>query len=208
MRHFVEHSIGIVTALVPVIGYEQATSVAKEALETGQGVYDVVMVARPADARTARQGSRSGVDDGRPPFLARAEDLEMAGLRLDSAGLIKMKTLDDALVHLQRIHGIVEQYAIAVKRNQPSSTFAMNLRRQLPTLAANLKAQFGMVSEQVTALALASTRGSSENQRVRTLREGVAQLRQALEIAATQTKERHAVKGDAGPGEDGSGEHA
>jgi len=135
----------------------------------------------------------------------------MAGLRLDSAGLIKMKTLDDALVHLQRIHGIVEQYAIAVKRNQPSSTFAMNLRRQLPTLAANLKAQFGMVSEQVTSLALASTRGSSENQRVRTLREGVAQVRQALEIAATQTKERHAVKDDKGSGDetaDGSGGHA
>ena len=43
MRYFVEHSIGIVTALVPVIGYEQATSVAKEALESGQGVFDVVM---------------------------------------------------------------------------------------------------------------------------------------------------------------------
>jgi aspartate ammonia-lyase len=43
MRYFVEHSIGIVTALVPVIGYEQATSVAKEALESGRGVYDVVL---------------------------------------------------------------------------------------------------------------------------------------------------------------------
>jgi aspartate ammonia-lyase len=43
MRHFVEHSIGIVTALLPAIGYDQATSVAKEALESGQGVYDVVM---------------------------------------------------------------------------------------------------------------------------------------------------------------------
>jgi aspartate ammonia-lyase len=43
MRHFVEHSIGIVTALVPVIGYEHATSVAKEALESGAGVFDVVM---------------------------------------------------------------------------------------------------------------------------------------------------------------------
>jgi len=43
MRHFVEHSIGIVTALVPVIGYEHATSVAKEALETGLGVFEVVM---------------------------------------------------------------------------------------------------------------------------------------------------------------------
>ena len=43
MRHFVEHSIGIVTALVPVIGYETSTSVAKEALDTGRGVYDVVL---------------------------------------------------------------------------------------------------------------------------------------------------------------------
>jgi aspartate ammonia-lyase len=43
MRQFVEHSIGIVTALLPVIGYERATAVAKEALETGKGVYDVVM---------------------------------------------------------------------------------------------------------------------------------------------------------------------
>ncbi len=42
MRYFVEHSIGIVTALVPVIGYENATAVAKEALESGRGVYDVV----------------------------------------------------------------------------------------------------------------------------------------------------------------------
>ncbi|MEO7083016.1 MAG: aspartate ammonia-lyase [Gemmatimonadaceae bacterium] len=43
MRYFVEHSIGIVTALVPVIGYEQATAIAKEALESGEGVYDVVL---------------------------------------------------------------------------------------------------------------------------------------------------------------------
>jgi hypothetical protein len=135
----------------------------------------------------------------------------MAGLRLDSAGVIKMKTLDDALLHLQRIHGIVEQFAIAVKREQPSSVFAMNLRRQLPTLAENLKAQFGMVAEQVTSLNLASSRGSSENQRVRTLREGVAQVRQALEIAATQTKDRHALKDDKGSDEeaaDGSGERS
>ena len=43
MRQFVEHSIGIVTALVPVIGYEHATAVAKEALESGRGVYEIVM---------------------------------------------------------------------------------------------------------------------------------------------------------------------
>jgi aspartate ammonia-lyase len=42
MRHFVEHSIGIVTALVPVLGYERASEIAKEALESGRGVYDLV----------------------------------------------------------------------------------------------------------------------------------------------------------------------
>jgi aspartate ammonia-lyase len=42
MRHFVEHSIGIVTALVPLLGYETSTEIAKTALETGVGVYDLV----------------------------------------------------------------------------------------------------------------------------------------------------------------------
>jgi aspartate ammonia-lyase len=42
MRYFVEHSIGIVTALVPIIGYEKCTLIAKQALETGRGVYDLV----------------------------------------------------------------------------------------------------------------------------------------------------------------------
>ena len=43
LRHFVEHSIGIATALVPTLGYSVATQVAKEALESGRGVYDVVL---------------------------------------------------------------------------------------------------------------------------------------------------------------------
>src|SRR5581483_10212602 len=36
MRWFVEHSIGVVTALLPAIGYEAATRVARQALETGR----------------------------------------------------------------------------------------------------------------------------------------------------------------------------
>ncbi|HEU4993909.1 MAG TPA: aspartate ammonia-lyase [Gemmatimonadaceae bacterium] len=43
MRFFVEQSIGIVTALVPAIGYEKATAIAKEALESGRGVYELVL---------------------------------------------------------------------------------------------------------------------------------------------------------------------
>jgi aspartate ammonia-lyase len=43
MRWFVEHSVGIITALVPIIGYETSTEIAREALETGRGVYELVM---------------------------------------------------------------------------------------------------------------------------------------------------------------------
>ena len=42
-RNMVMNSIGIVTALNPVIGYEASTKVAKEALETGKGVYELVL---------------------------------------------------------------------------------------------------------------------------------------------------------------------
>jgi aspartate ammonia-lyase len=42
LRWMVEHSIGLVTALVPWIGYERSAALAKEALATGRGVYELV----------------------------------------------------------------------------------------------------------------------------------------------------------------------
>ncbi len=42
-RSLVERSIGIVTALNPVLGYEVSTQLAKEALETNRGVYELVL---------------------------------------------------------------------------------------------------------------------------------------------------------------------
>jgi aspartate ammonia-lyase len=42
-RSLVENSIGLVTALNPVIGYEKSTQLAKEALETNRGVYELVL---------------------------------------------------------------------------------------------------------------------------------------------------------------------
>lgn len=42
-RRLVERSIGLVTALNPYIGYEKSTEIAKEALETGQSVYEIVL---------------------------------------------------------------------------------------------------------------------------------------------------------------------
>lgn len=42
-EHMVKNSIGIVTALNPYIGYKNSTVIAKEALETGKSVYDLVL---------------------------------------------------------------------------------------------------------------------------------------------------------------------
>ncbi|MFV0480764.1 MAG: aspartate ammonia-lyase [Campylobacteraceae bacterium] len=42
-KELVLNSIGLVTALNPFIGYENSTIVAKEALETGKSVYDIVL---------------------------------------------------------------------------------------------------------------------------------------------------------------------
>jgi len=42
-QDFVHNSIGIVTALNPVIGYDKSAAIAKEALATGGSVYDLVL---------------------------------------------------------------------------------------------------------------------------------------------------------------------
>lgn len=42
-RRYVHDSIGVVTALNPIIGYKNSTKIAKEALETGKGVYELVL---------------------------------------------------------------------------------------------------------------------------------------------------------------------
>ncbi len=42
-RSYVHNSIGIVTALNPVIGYKNSTKIAKEAMETGRSVCDLVL---------------------------------------------------------------------------------------------------------------------------------------------------------------------
>ena len=42
-RSYVENSIGLVTALNPVLGYEKSVAIAKEALETNGSVYQLVL---------------------------------------------------------------------------------------------------------------------------------------------------------------------
>jgi aspartate ammonia-lyase len=43
LRERVQNSIGLVTALSPALGYENASAVAQEALTTGRGVVELVL---------------------------------------------------------------------------------------------------------------------------------------------------------------------
>jgi aspartate ammonia-lyase len=42
LKHYMDTTIGIVTALNPVLGYEKTTELAKEALESGKGVLELI----------------------------------------------------------------------------------------------------------------------------------------------------------------------
>ena len=117
----------------------------------------------------------------------------MAGEILDASGTIKLKVLDDALLLTQRLNALNEQFALNAKAGTPSGSLFSSIKRQLQTLAANLKSHFGMISDQVTNVLISSSRGSSDVNRVRAIREGIAQIRQGIDIGMTHTRQKHTV---------------
>lgn len=123
----------------------------------------------------------------------------MAGVKLDGAGAQKMKTLEEALATMQTIHGHVERMAIDVKNQRGAGVIPQQIKRIATPLQGQLKGQFGLIADQVSAMILAAGRGGGEQTKVRALREFVGQIRQALEISATKVKEQHAVPIEVSP---------
>ncbi len=117
----------------------------------------------------------------------------MAGLILDSKGTIKMEVLNKAMHDLYRLNGLAETLNANAKKGANSASLNATIKRYLQTMAAQLKTHFGMVSDQATNLMISSSRGSSDAGRARVLKEGLAALKQALEIGITQTIAKHEV---------------
>ncbi len=127
-----------------------------------------------------------------------------AGPKLDGAGAAKLETLEDALAQLQRIHAMVERMAIAARTPQGAAPLVAQLKRTATPLVGQLRGQFGLIADQVAAMLLAASRGGSDQTRVRGLREGVAQIRTAIEIAIARVKEKHTIDAHAaGPPPEG-----
>lgn len=117
----------------------------------------------------------------------------MAGLILDASGTIKMKVLDDALLMTQRLNALNEQFALSAKNGTPTPSLKAAIGRTLHTLAANLKSHFGMISDLVNNVVISSSRGSSDVNRVRVIREGLAQIRQGIDVGMISTRNKHAI---------------
>ena len=123
----------------------------------------------------------------------------MAPGKLDGAGAVKMSTLKDAHLLIQRVHGLVEQMAMAQKKEQPTSVLGMQLRRAATPLVGMLKGHFGPMADTVSNMILVATRAGNEGAKVRSLREMIASLKSQLEISTNKVKEHHMSEGDAPP---------
>ncbi len=123
----------------------------------------------------------------------------MAGIKLDGAGAAKMKTLEEALITLQQLHGMVERMAIDVKNQKPAGVIPMQIKRAAAPLVGQLKGQFGMIADQVSAMLLVAGRGGGDQVKVRAYREYVAQIRTAMEMAQNKVKKDHAVEIEIAP---------
>ncbi|MFL5579478.1 MAG: hypothetical protein ACJ8AO_03820 [Gemmatimonadaceae bacterium] len=113
--------------------------------------------------------------------------------KLDGAGQSKMAALESATMFVQRLHGLVEAAALQVKGQQSIAVFGAQFRRAAMPLVGLLKGQFGMIADLVSNLILVATRGGGDQAKIRTMREGIGQLKVQLELAANQTKDKHAV---------------
>ena len=113
---------------------------------------------------------------------------------LTGAGAQRLQTVQDATLMLQALHGIVEKMAMALRAGQPLQPYSQKLKRASTPLAELLKGHYGLLSDQVTALYLMSTRGGGDRVRVNNLREAIGGLRNALEIAERKVYEEYGVK--------------
>ncbi|HEY5547215.1 MAG TPA: hypothetical protein VIK50_14275 [Gemmatimonadaceae bacterium] len=116
---------------------------------------------------------------------------------IDGAGLAKLQTLESAVTLVQRLNTIVERMAQAQRMQQPLAQFRQQIQRAAAPVASLLKPQFEPIATMVTNLVLVSTRGGTDANKVRSLRESVAQIRVQLEATETRVRQQHTIVDEA-----------
>lgn len=118
----------------------------------------------------------------------------MAKPTVDGPGQAKLQQLETATSIAQTVHGIVEQYALAIKNAQPTSSYPQQIKRAATPLVGLLRSQFQLLADLASDLILITTRGGGADQaKIRMLRERVGQLKSGIELSVTSTLSKHAV---------------
>lgn len=115
------------------------------------------------------------------------------GTRIDGPGLAKLETLEQALTLVQRLNTIVERMAQSQRMMQPLAQYRQQIQRAAAPIASLLKPQFEPISVMLTNLVIVSTRGGSDQQKVRSLRESVAQIKAQLDASMGRVRKEHTV---------------
>ena len=123
----------------------------------------------------------------------------MGSTKLDGAGAQKLKTLEDALITIQQLHGMVERMAMEVTNKKPIGVMPMQLKRMAAPLVGQLKGQFGPIADLVSSMILVAGRGGGDIMKVRAYREHIGQLRQMVDFAEKKVKRDHSVAIDIAP---------
>lgn len=120
----------------------------------------------------------------------------MMATKIDGAGLAKLETIEQAVTQVQRLNTIVERMAQSQRNNQPLAQYRQQIQRAAAPVASLLKSQFEPIADMITNVVLISSRGGSDQQKVRSLREAVAHIKVQLEAADSRVRKQHTVDED------------
>jgi len=104
----------------------------------------------------------------------------MAIRKLSSKAQVHLAALDEFSQKIQRVYGLVEQYAAA---RAGTEVLTMALKRNFAQLKRELMGGgMDQLSQLAGSMEIASTRGTSQQTRTRILREGVGSLKFQIEF--------------------------
>ena len=117
----------------------------------------------------------------------------MAGKKMSAGALQQLEILEQTRRKLDRIHGLVEQYAVMRKGQDQHA--AMISRAALEMGRTLLASGFGVMADHANQLGMWARRGGATRTKLRGMRDFVAVLRPALEREEKAVHEREAKAG-------------
>lgn len=107
----------------------------------------------------------------------------MAKPTVDGPGQAKLQQLESAKSIVQTVHGMVEQYALAIKNSSPTTSYPQQIKRAATPLVGLMRSQFQLLADLATAPGRSQDEVAGE----------VGQLKSGIELSVTSTIAKHST---------------